>query len=174
MSFITNYKECLDFFQKRDILQTSITKLSKYQKNKQLRREKMMKKMMLAVLAAATVIAMTGCSSFTSAANLNQVKIVPGAQPQDYQAHVHAEVWGVYILSGIPLFSGSTVTPGRCTFFNDTVNVPSAVGMVTKMTRKRLNSDKIYDLQTTTDCSWLIPTGLFWYKSVQVSGNVSR
>ena len=134
----------------------------------------MMKKMMLAVLAAATVIAMTGCSSFTSAANLNQVKIVPGVQPQDYQAHVHAEVWGVYIFSAIPLFSGSTVTPGRCTFFNDTVNVPSAVGMVTKMTRKRLNSDKIYNLQSTTDSSWLIPTGLFWYKSVQVSGNVSR
>lgn len=134
----------------------------------------MMKKMMLAVFAAAAVIAMTGCSSFTSAANLNRVKIIPGTQAHDYQAHVHADVWGVYLLGAIPMFSGSTVTPGRCTFFNDTVNVPSVVGMTTKMTRTRLNSDKLYDLQSSTESTWLVPSVLFWYKRVQVSGNVSR
>lgn len=130
--------------------------------------------MMLAALAAVSVIAMTGCSSFQTAANLNRVKIIPGAQAQDYQAHINAEVWGVYLLGAIPMFTGSTLTPGRCTFFNDTVNVSSAVGMATKLTRSRLNADKIYDLQTTTDCAWIIPSGIFWYKSVQVSGNVYR
>lgn len=134
----------------------------------------MMKKMMLAALAAVTVVAMTGCSSFSSAANLNRVKIIPGAQPHEYQAHINAEVWGVYLLGVIPMFSGSTVTPGRCTFFNDTVNVPSVVGMATKMARARLNCDKLYNLQSTVECNWIIPSGIFWYKGVQVSGNVSR
>ncbi|MBR2435856.1 MAG: hypothetical protein IKB22_10345 [Lentisphaeria bacterium] len=133
-----------------------------------------LKKFMLAAAGVAAALALAGCSSFTAADNLNNVQIAPKSSPDTYQAHIHAEVWGIYLMGVIPVFTGSTVSPGRCAVFEDTVNIPSTIGMTTKLTKARMNTEKIYDLQSETTSTWLSPTILFWYKAVQVSGNISR
>ena len=56
-----------------------------------------LKKFMLAAAGVAAALALAGCSSFTAADNLNNVQIAPKSSPDTYQAHIHAEVWGIYL-----------------------------------------------------------------------------
>lgn len=133
----------------------------------------MLKQFAAAVAALVLGAFFAGCSSFQTATNLNDVKLTtePG---KTSIAHVHGEVWGVYLLGVIPFFTGSTITPGSCAMFENNVTVPRAVGMVTKTTQSRLNAPYLTDLQSEKTSVWLFPTVLFWYKSIAVSGNALR
>ena len=133
----------------------------------------MLKKAFLTAAAASLTLVFAGCSSFQTATNLNDVKLSP-APDRTTVAHVHGEVWGIYLLGCIPFFTGSTITPERCALFEDNVTVPRTVGMVTKTTQARLNAPYLDNLQSESTSCWLFPTILFWYKSIQVSGNALR
>ena len=58
--------------------------------------------------------------------------------------------------------------------FEDNVTIPRAVGMVAKTSQARLNAQYLDNLTTEKTSVWLAPTLLFWYKSIQVSGNALR
>lgn len=132
----------------------------------------MLKKIFLAAAAAMSAV-FASCSSFDTAANLNNMKLSTDPNVTAI-AHVNGEVWGVYLLGVIPFFSGSTVMPERCTMFEDNVTVPRAVGMVIRTSQARLNAQYLDNLSTQKTSTWIMPSLLFWYKSVQVSANAMR
>ncbi len=133
----------------------------------------MLKKIFLAVSAAAVCMSFTACSSFSTAANLNGMKLTTNPQ-RTTLAHVHAEITGVYLLGVIPFFTGSAIQPEKCAAFEDNVTVPRAVGLLTKTAHDRMAASYIEDVQTEKTSVWLAPTILFWYKSIQVSGNALK
>ena len=131
----------------------------------------MMKK--LACLAACVIsaVALSACSSFEIGSNTNEVKFTTGGA--ETLAHVNADIWGVYVF-GLPVISGSSVEPGKCVVFSDTVDTGNAVSFLTRNARKKLNASTIVDVQSERTTGWLVPTLFFFYRDVQVSGNVLK
>jgi len=131
----------------------------------------MMKK--LACLAACVIsaVALSACSSFEIGSNTNEVKFTTGEA--ETLAHVNADIWGVYVF-GLPVISGSSVEPGKCVVFSDTVDTGNAVSFLTRNARKKLNASTIVDVQSERTTGWLVPTLFFFYRDVQVSGNVLK
>ena len=131
----------------------------------------MMKK--LACLAACVIsaVALTACSSFEIGATTNDVKFT--TTDAETLAHVNADIWGVYVF-GLPVISGSSVEPGKCVVFSDTVDTGNAVAFLTRNARKKLNATTITDVQTERTTGWLVPTVFFFYRDIQVSGNVLK
>ena len=131
----------------------------------------MMKK--LACLAACVIsaVALSACSSFEIGSNTNDVKFT--TTDAETLAHVNADIWGVYVF-GLPVISGSSVQPGRCVVFSDTVDTANAISFLTLNARRRLNATTITDVQTERTTGWLVPTVFFFYRDIQVSGNVLK
>ena len=131
----------------------------------------MMKK--LACLAACVIsaVALSACSSFEIGSNTNEVKFTTGEA--ETLAHVNADIWGVYVF-GLPVISGSSVEPGKCVVFSDTVDTSNAVSFLTRNAQKKLNANTIIDVTSERTTGWLVPTLFFFYRDVQVSGNVLK
>ena len=128
----------------------------------------------LACLAACVIsaIALTACSSFEIGANTNEVKFTTDSNVETL-GHVNADIWGVYVF-GLPVISGSSVEPGKCVVFSDTVDTSNAISFLTRNARMRLNATTITDVQTERTTGWLVPTLFFFYRDIQVSGNVLK
>ena len=131
----------------------------------------MMKK--LACLAACVIsaVALSACSSFEIGSNTNDVKFT--TTDAETLAHVNADIWGVYVF-GLPVISGSSVQPGKCVVFSDTVDTANAISFLTYNAKRRLNATTITDVQTERTTGWLLPTVFFFYRDIQVSGNVLK
>ena len=131
----------------------------------------MMKK--LACLAACVIsaVALSACSSFEIGSNTNDVKFT--TSDAETLAHVNADIWGVYVF-GLPVISGSSVQPGRCVVFSDTVDTANTISFLTYNAKRRLNASTITDVQTERTTGWLVPTVFFFYRDIQVSGNVLK
>ena len=131
----------------------------------------MMKK--LACLAACVIsaVALSACSSFEIGSNTNEVKFTTGEA--ETLAHVNADIWGVYVF-GLPVISGSSVEPGKCVVFSDTVDTSNAISFLTTNVQKKLNASVITDVTSERTTGWLIPTVFFFYRDIQVSGNVMK
>ena len=83
---------------------------------------------------------------------------------------MHADVWGVYRVGLLPLFTGSTSTPGACAIFKDTVRLDNAVSMMTKRAAN-LEATRILSLTSESTCVWLL---LVSVKDIQLSGNAVK
>ena len=131
----------------------------------------MMKK--LACLAACVIsaVALSACSSFEIGSNTNEVKFT--TTDAETLAHVNADIWGVYVF-GLPVISGSSVEPGKCVVFSDTVDTSNAISFLTRNVQRKLNATTITDVQTERTTGWLVPTVFFFYRDIQVSGNVLK
>lgn len=131
----------------------------------------MMKK--LACLAACVIsaVALSACSSFEIGSNTNDVKFT--TSDAETLAHINADIWGVYVF-GLPVISGSSVQPGKCVVFSDTVDTANAISFLTYNAKRRLNATTITDVQTERTTGWLVPTVFFFYRDIQVSGNVLK
>ena len=129
----------------------------------------MMKKIACIAACVISAVALTACSSFEIASNTNEVKFT--TTDAETLAHVNADIWGVYVF-GLPVISGSSVEPGKCVVFSDTVDTGNAISFLTRNARKKLNATTITDVQTERTTGWLVPTVFFFYRDVQVSGNV--
>ncbi|MGE4564225.1 MAG: hypothetical protein AB7F32_05095, partial [Victivallaceae bacterium] len=89
-----------------------------------------MKKIILQAMILSVGLLLAGCASTTMVKDpdLNRQPI---ATTGTTVAHVNSQNWGVYLFS-LPLFTGSTQSPGDITAFKDTVNIPSVAPMMTK------------------------------------------
>ena len=132
----------------------------------------MLRKIMIAAVAAVVALSFTACSSLQVATTLNNEKITT-AENATSLAHINGEIWGIYLFS-IPLFTGSSTQPGRCAIFTDTVQVDNAVSMVTKKALNDFEATTVTDLTSERSSTWLLPFLVIWYNSVQVSGNAIR
>lgn len=131
----------------------------------------MMKKLACFAACVISAVALTACSSFEIGSNTNDVKFT--TTDAETLAHVNADIWGVYVF-GLPVISGSSVEPGKCVVFSDTVDTSNAISFLTRNARKKLNATTITDVQTERTTGWLVPTVFFFYRDVQVSGNVLK
>lgn len=128
-----------------------------------------MKKVFAAAMAVTLSVLFTACSSVTTGTNLHDMKL---SESNDLQtiAHLNGDVWGIYLFGILPLFTGSTATPGSCAVFKDTVRLDNAVSMLSKKAAA-LEATRVTDLSSATSSSWLFLISL---KSVQVSGNALK
>ena len=131
----------------------------------------MMKKLACLAVCVLSAIGISACSSFEMATNTNGVKFTTGEA--ETLGHVNADIWGVYVF-GLPVISGSSVQPGRCVVFSDTVDTANAISFLTLNAKRRLNATTITDVQTERTTGWLVPTVFFFYRDIQVSGNVLK
>ena len=131
----------------------------------------MMKKLACIAACVISAIALTACSSFEIGSNTNEVKFT--TTDAETLAHVNADIWGVYVF-GLPVISGSSVEPGKCVVFSDTVDTSNAISFLTRNARKKLNASIITDVQSERTTGWLVPTVFFFYRDIQVSGNVLK
>ena len=129
----------------------------------------MMKKVFAAAMAVTLSVLFTACSSVSTGTNLHDMKL---SESNDLEtiAHLNGDVWGVYLFGILPLFTGSTATPGTCAVFKDTVRIDNAVSMLSKKAAA-LEATRVTDLSSATSSSWLFLISL---KSVQVSGNALK
>lgn len=128
-----------------------------------------MKKVFSAAMAVTLSVLFTACSSVSTGTNLHDMKL---SESNDLEtiAHLNGDVWGVYLFGILPLFTGSTATPGTCAVFKDTVRIDNAVSMLSKKAAD-LEASRVTDLSSATSSSWLFLISL---KSVQVSGNALK
>ena len=131
----------------------------------------MMKKIACLAVCVLSAIGLSACSSFEIGSNTNEVKFT--TTDAETLAHVNADIWGVYVF-GLPVISGSSVQPGKCVVFSDTVDTSNAVSFLTRNARKKLNASIITDVQSERTTGWLVPTAFFFYRDIQVSGNVLK
>ena len=132
----------------------------------------MIKKVIFSVVAVAMVVSLAACSSVQIATVLNKQDLTTDPNYESV-GHIHGKIWGIYLM-GLPLFTGSSVSTGKCALFTDTVTVNNTVDLVTKEAKNRMNGVVVTDMNSETTTVWLIPTGLFWFKSVEASGNVLK
>lgn len=128
-----------------------------------------MKRILMTAVSAALALAFTACSSVRTGTNLHEIKLTETDNVQTI-AHMHADVWGVYLFGILPLFTGSTTTPGACAVFKDTVRLDNAVSMITKKA-VNLDASRLLSLTSESTCVWLLIVSV---KDVQVSGNAVR
>jgi hypothetical protein len=131
----------------------------------------MMKKLACLAVCVLSAIGLTACSSFEIATNTNNVKLAPG--DAETRGHVNADIWGIYVF-GLPVVSGSSVEPGKCVVFSDTVDTSNAISFLTRNAQKKLNGSTIIDVTSDRTTGWLVPTLFFFYRDVQVSGTVLK
>lgn len=128
-----------------------------------------MKKFIMTAISAALALSFTACSSVRTGTNLHEIKLTETDNVQTI-AHMHADVWGVYLFGLLPLFTGSTATPGACAIFKDTVRLDNAVSMMTKKA-VNLEASRILNLTSESTCVWLFVVSI---KDVQLSGNAVK
>ena len=131
----------------------------------------MMKKLACLAVCVLSAIGLSACSSFEIATNTNGVKLT--ADEGETRGHVNADIWGVYVF-GLPVITGSSVEPGKCVVFSDTVDTSNAISFLTRNARKKLNATTIVDVQSERTTGWLVPTAFFFYRDIQVSGTVLK
>ncbi len=132
-----------------------------------------MKKLFLFAGAIAALFAFSGCSSVEVAQgkNLNGQKLIDGSGTI---AHVNVQNDGFYFLKW-PIAAGSTKVGTTEWVGEDTVNVPTAVNILTAKSNE-MKGNAVVDVSSTRS-SMMIPFPfpfLFYYKSVNVSGNVIK
>ena len=128
-----------------------------------------MKKVFAAAMAVTLSVLFTACSSVTTGTNMHDMKLSESNELQTI-AHLNGDVWGIYLFGILPLFTGSTATPGSCAVFKDTVRLDNAVSMLSRKAAA-LEATRVTDLSSATSSTWLF---LISMKSVQVSGNALK
>ena len=129
----------------------------------------MFKKSLMVLAAAVMVAGLTACSSVETAPQLNNVNLTANGNVTSL-AHLNGQVWGVYFLNLLPLFSGNTSKVGQCVVFKDTVKVEYAVRMLTSKAAN-LDATAVTDLTSLKSSFWIFP---FTFKTINVSGNAVK
>lgn len=132
----------------------------------------MFRKMMMAAVVLASAVMFSACSSIEVATTLNNEKLTT-SETTTSLAHLNGDVWGIYLFN-LPLFSGSTNQPGRCAVFSDTVRMDKVVSMVTKKAATDFEATAVTDMVSNRTSVWIPIFLVFWYNSIQVSGNAVR
>ena len=112
----------------------------------------------------------SGCSTIETTSRFNGRQL--SASDSTPVAHVHADIWGIYIFNW-PLITGSPNKIGDITFFKNTVTVNDVIAMVINES-KELDATKIIDLQSDWDSAWKVWTLIFWVKEAQASCNAIK
>ena len=132
----------------------------------------MMARMIVLMLVAGLAFS-TGCASVKMTAELNDMDLSPG---RVNVAHVNGQASGLYFLS-VPIFTGDTSDPESWVpaFMRDTATLREVGGMVTRQAKIE-GATAVTDLTSSRSSLWLpiFPVPLFFWQSVQISGNGVR
>ena len=132
----------------------------------------MLGKTMCVTAAAAAALLFSACSSVEFGTNLNGEKLATDNSLESV-GHVNGEIWGIYLVN-LPIFTGSSMNPGKIAVFTDTVTVHNAVSMTTRQAREKTAGRYVIDITSTRANAWMAPFLIFWYREVQVSGNILK
>ncbi|MBQ9771405.1 MAG: hypothetical protein IJW23_06230 [Lentisphaeria bacterium] len=129
----------------------------------------MLKKTIMVLAAAAMLAGFTACSSVETAPQLNNLRLTENPNATSI-AHLNGQVWGVYFLNLLPVFTGNTAKIGQCVVFRDTVKIENATRMITKKAAS-LDATSITDLTSCRSDFWIFP---FTVKTIDISGNAVK
>lgn len=132
----------------------------------------MFRKMMIATVVLASAMVFSACSSVEVATTFNNEKLT-SSETATSLAHLNGDIWGIYLFN-LPIFSGSSKQPGRCAVFTDTVRLDNAVSMVTKKAANDFEATALTDMVSDRTSIWIPIFLVFWYNSIQISGNAVR
>lgn len=127
-----------------------------------------MKKMIL-TLAAALMVAVSGCTSVQTAEKFNSMPV--GESGKVPVAHVNVKMTGSYLFGIFPLFCGSVASDGKTAAFTDTLTVENGVLLLTRSARG-MGGNRIYDISTTRSGLFLFP--LFSFETLNISGTTAK
>lgn len=122
---------------------------------------------LLAGLLTASLL--TGCAEVEVSTELRP-HTVNGHDP-DSTWHLHANVWGYYLLAKIPLITGSVDEPGRLAWFTDTVNQPGVTRLLGDAA-SALGVDELRDVQSMVTSNWLLL--VLWLPECWATATVTR
>lgn len=114
-------------------------------------------------------IILTGCTSVKTTDKFNGMELtaVPKAKTV---THINADIYGVYLFNFVPLFCGSSAASGKTSVFKDTVTLDNAMLHMTAAARNA-GCNRVTDVTSNIDSTWLPLTFILWRKNAQVSGN---
>lgn len=133
-----------------------------------------MKKLVLAVCCAASLLVAAGCSTVRATNSFNEHKQAISSNEQPV-AHVNGLINGFYIFWYVPMWCGDDKDPGTAVFFTNNVKVSSTVNMVTQYAASK-GATKTLDLTSYYKVTPEYPVlnWLFCIKECQVSGNAVK
>jgi hypothetical protein len=130
----------------------------------------MLKKIMLAAMAAGAGIILAGCSSVDATNKFNGLQISETkATPV---AHISAQIWGLYCF-GLPVWVGSAENVGGTTLFKNTCKYGNLTNIVTAKA-KNYGATKVLDMNSSEESNLLVPFFFFSIKKMTVSGNAVK
>lgn len=132
------------------------------------------RRMLGSLLVAGAVVALSGCASYKTAYQFNNLNLSDA--PKSNVCHINGKASGLYLLT-IPLITGNTEKPNFIgpVFFQDTVNLDEVARMMSAAAKEEGATDLI-DLQSHRGNYWLGPAGLFvlFWRSAEMSANAVR
>ncbi len=82
--------------------------------------------------------------------------------------HVNAEIWGIYMFSTVPIWSGSQIKTGKTRMFNTTARIEDVMKIICREAKKT-GAKTITDVTSRYTSEWIPYSLMFWYREVQIS-----
>ena len=123
-----------------------------------------------AILLTCSVIALSGCSSVQVGYRFNKM----GVDTERTQgiAHLNSTIYGYYFF-GLPVLTGSVARSNTTAYFTDTVTIDNCLLQMNRAARA-MGANKVINIQSHTESSWLWATLFFSYREVQMSGTAIK
>lgn len=121
--------------------------------------------------AAATAMAVTGCTSLESTTSFNGLGVTTrNSQPV---AHINVRVAGAFLFNAFPVFCGSVNNVDKVAAFVNTVSLDNTMGLVSRHARG-LGATKLVNISSYQDSYWMWYTILLWKRYTQVSATAIK
>jgi len=130
-----------------------------------------MTKRMVFPVFISIILFLPSCSSvrISNGKNIKNFKLTE----KNPVVHINAEIWGIHLFNGIPLFSGGYIQVGTTKPFSTTAKIENVMTII-KNEAKKLGATRIIDINSKCISSWNAYTLIFWYKEVQISATAVK
>lgn len=112
-----------------------------------------------------------GCSTVSVSTSINKQQLT--ATEGTPIGNINVDIYGYYLFSVWPIFTGDPNNPNEWVWFEDTVTVDNAVKMLTTEAKK-LGASKTVNLQTFYLSDWVCLSLISWCREVHASGNAVK
>lgn len=129
----------------------------------------MIKSLLTLSTVVCALVVISGCTSVRTTEKFNGLELtaVPKAKTV---VHINSKMFGVYLFNCIPMCTGSAAGAGKTSVFKDNVTIDNAMLLMTAEARNA-GCNRVLDVSSRTESTWIPFLLFFWKREVQVSGN---
>lgn len=129
----------------------------------------MIKSLLTLSVVVCTLAAISGCTSVRTTEKFNGLELTAAPKAKTV-VHVNADIYGVYLFNCIPMCTGSAAGAGKTSVFKDNVTIDNGMMLMTAEARNA-GCNRVLDVTSRTESTWIPFLFFFWKRDVQVSGN---